>query len=164
MQGRRAGAFEQAVFHLYAVCCGLARSVTAGGGDGKARYRGYARQGLAPEAVREDALKVFQTLYLAGGMAGNGQLQIRRGNTAAVVLNADTTLPAVFKADINLAGLGIQTVFHQFFQHAGGPFNHLASGDLVAQLRRQQAYMTIFFRHGSSVCARVWHGKRRRRA
>ena len=96
-------------------------------------------------------------------MTCDGQLQIFRRDAPAIILYTDAALPPIFKANINLVGLGVQAVFHQFFQHAGGPFNHLAGGDLVAQLGWQQAYMTIFFRHGFSVCAHVRHGKRRRR-
>lgn len=72
----------------------------------------------------------------AGGVAGDGQLQFVGGDARAVVLDADAGLPAVFQQDVDLPGLGVEAVFHQFFHYAGGAFHHLAGGNLVTQCGR----------------------------
>ena len=152
------------MFHFYSMRRHIPVHPGMGGGDGKTRHRGYARQSLAAKPVGQDALQVFKAGNLAGGVTGNGQFQVFSGDAATVILHADAALAAVFKANIYLVSLGVQAVFHQFLQHAGGPFNHFASGDLVAQLRRQQTYMTFIFRHGSTLIGRLAHGKLQRHA
>ena len=69
-------------------------------------------------------------------MARDGKLQLIGGNAAAVVLHADQGLTAVVQAHVDTRGPGVQTVFHQFFEHAGRAFHHFTGRDLIAQLRR----------------------------
>ena len=81
-------------------------------------------------------LKVRQAGNLARGVPGDGQFQIGCGYAAPVVLHADKALPAVFKANVDLRGIGVKAVFNQFLEHAGRALHHFTSGDLIAQLRR----------------------------
>ena len=69
-------------------------------------------------------------------MAGDGQFQLIGRDALAVILDADKALAAVLKADVDMLRPGVQTVFHQFLDHAGGAFHHFAGGDLIAQFRR----------------------------
>ncbi len=110
--------------------------VCAGRNNAKAGNRGYAGQGLAPEAIRTDALQIVHAGDLAGGMARDGKLQLFGGDAAAVVLHADQALAAVVQAHVHASSVGVQTVFHQLLEYAGRAFHHFTGRDLIAQLRR----------------------------
>ncbi len=52
----------------------------------------------------------------------------------AVITNSNTLQAAVLQINMQLRGLGIQTVFQQLFNNRCGALNHLARGDLIDQV------------------------------
>ncbi len=94
-------------------------------------------QGLAPEAQRVDVEESLDVGEFAGGVAGKGQGQIVGLDAAAVVHHLDQVDAALGHLDINALAAGINGVFEQFLDNAGGPLNDLAGGDLVDQGGRQ---------------------------
>ncbi len=72
-------------------------------------------------------------------MALHGQRQIRRPHADAVVLHQDAGDPAAVQRHADVPGAGIQGVLHQLLHRRRRAFHHLAGGDAVGGLRRQQA-------------------------
>ena len=56
------------------------------------------------------------------------------GHAAAVVGDADPPPAAAIGEDVDPAGAGVDGVFHQFLDHAGGTLDHFAGGDAVDDL------------------------------
>ena len=67
-------------------------------------------------------------------MAIDRQRQIADGHAAAIVGDADPPPAAAVGEDVDPAGAGIDGVFDQFLDHAGGPLDHFAGGDAVDDL------------------------------
>ena len=117
----------------------LGRDVVAfAGGEGEAADAGDARDGLAAEPHGGDGGEILGALDLAGGVAFEREQGVIAAHAEAVVGHADEAAAAGADLDGDLAGPGVQGVFDQFFDHAGRPFNHLASGDLVGNLFGKQ--------------------------
>jgi hypothetical protein len=53
---------------------------------------------------------------------------------AAIVGNRDALDATFIQHDAQRAGTRIERIFQQFFDYRGGPFDHLAGGDLADQL------------------------------
>jgi len=70
-------------------------------------------------------------------------LQAQQGVVArhaqAVIPHAHQAAPAGLDFHHHPAGLGVQRILDQFFDHTGGALDDLAGGDLVGHLLRQQA-------------------------
>ncbi len=94
-------------------------------------------EGLAAEAEGADAEQVVGVAELAGGVAGEGQRQVVGGDAAAVVGDADQLGAALLQVDVDALRAGINGVFEEFFDDAGGPFDDLAGGDLGDDTRWQ---------------------------
>ena len=105
----------------------------AGGaaGEGEAGHRRHRGQGLAAEAQGGHPFQVFQAGDLAGGVAGQGQGQFFLGNAAAVVADPDQFHPALFQLYLDGLAARVQGVFQHLLEDRGGPFHHLAGGDLA---------------------------------
>ena len=104
-------------------------------------------EGLAAEAFRGDAEEVVGGAELAGGVGGEGEAEVVGVDAASVVDDADEVESAVFEVDIDAGGAGVDTVFEEFLDGAGGPFDHLPGGDLRDDLGGQQ----LDARHGVGV-------------
>ena len=87
-------------------------------------------------------------MNLAGGVAEKGQLQLFRGDAAAVVSNADQALSALLKLDFDARCAGIDAVLRQLLDHGRRTLDHLASSDLVDQYIRENLN-----RHGRALSA-----------
>src|SRR6185437_2842305 len=96
-------------------------------------------QRLAAKAEGGDALQVSQRVNLAGGVAGEGQRHIIRRDARAVVADADQVEAAARDLQPNRAGVGVQRVLDQLFDHRRGPLDHLSGGDLGGDIARQLA-------------------------
>ena len=86
------------------------------------------------------ALEVFQRRDLAGGVARERERQIVALDARAVVHHLEAPHSALDEIDAHRLGAGIEAVLHQLLQSRGGPFHHLAGGDLVDQEFRQRTY------------------------
>ena len=70
-------------------------------------------------------------------MTGEGQRQIVGVDAAAVIDDANQFGAALLDLDIDAPAAGIDGVFEQFLDDAGGSFDDLAGGDLADDERRQ---------------------------
>ena len=67
---------------------------------------------------------------LAGGVAGEGERQVVGMDAAAVIDDADQLGAALLDLDVDARAAGVDAVFQQLLDDAGGPFDDLAGGDL----------------------------------
>jgi len=81
--------------------------------------------------------EVVGLLDFAGGVAGHGQFQLIGFDAATIVGHPHQVHSAGRHGDVDPRGAGVDGVFHQFFDDAGRPFDHLARGDLVDQALRK---------------------------
>jgi hypothetical protein len=79
-------------------------------------------------------LQVVEAGDLAGGVALEGQRQLVLGDAAAVVGHPDAPHAALFELHVDGRRAGVHGVFEHFLEHRGGPFDHLAGGDLVDEV------------------------------
>jgi hypothetical protein len=70
-------------------------------------------------------------MQLVGGVAGEGQGQIVGVDAAAVIDDLDEVAATVPDFDIDASAAGIDGVFQQFLDDAGGSFDDFAGDDLV---------------------------------
>ena len=106
------------------------------------------RQGFAAKSHGADAEEVVRAGELAGGVVGEGEREVGGVDAAAVVDDADRLGAADFDVDIDSGGAGVEAVLEEFLDDAGGPFDHLAGGDLVDHRHRQLANPALRSRHG----------------
>src|SRR5580698_8688734 len=66
-------------------------------------------------------------------------------HAAAVVRDADQTLPAGLHLDANRSRASVQRIFQQLFHHGGGPLHHFAGSDLVRYVLRKYPYLRHVF-------------------
>jgi hypothetical protein len=108
--------------------------------------RSDARQRLAAEAERAQPRQVGEHSELAGRVPGQRQLCVLQAHAEAVVLNGNASDAAAVDRHVDARGLGVQRVLEQLFDDARWPLDHLSGGNLIGQLRRQNADR--------------WHGRR----
>ena len=101
---------------------GAAGAVDVGGG-------GHAGQGLAAEAEAAQAGEVVERAQLGGGVALEGQGQLRRRHAAAVVAHQQQLQPRPLHRHLDAAGAGVAGVLQQLLDDGGGALDHLAGGD-----------------------------------
>ena len=77
-------------------------------------YGRNARQSLATETERSNAIKVIETLDLARGVAGKRQRELRRRNADSIVADTDQMRAACLDFYVDSRRAGIETVLEQF--------------------------------------------------
>ena len=87
-------------------------------------------QSLAAKAERGDIGKVAVWKFRCR-VALDGKLKIGRVHAATVVDDADQAPAAVLQRDLDRRGAGVQSIFHEFLNGGGRPFDDLAGGDPV---------------------------------
>ena len=97
------------------------------------RNRGNCCQGLATKTMGPHHLKVLQASNLAGGVAHHGERQVVFIDALPIVGNSNSTDTPFFEGNGNTAGLCIDCVLEQFFDHRCRPFNDFASRNLADQ-------------------------------
>jgi hypothetical protein len=70
-------------------------------------------------------------------MASESKLYLCRGNAAAIITHGYEATPPLGDLNADLAGIGIDGVLDELFDHGGGPFDHLTRRDLGGDLRRE---------------------------
>ena len=101
-----------------------------------ARNRG---QGLASEAQRVHVEQIVGRANLAGGVTGDRPAAVvGPGMPAAVVAHATRCDATLLQDHFDLSCCGIDGVFQQLLDHAGGTLNDLAGRDLVDHAGRQR--------------------------
>ena len=103
----------------------------------QARHRTDTGQRFAAKTEADNGFEIVERGDLAGRVASQGQRQLVFFDAAAVIANANKLRAAAFDININPRGARIKAVFNQLFHHRRGPFHHLAGGNLVGELRRQ---------------------------
>ena len=91
--------------------------------------RGNAGQRLSAKAEGADAVKILFLQNFAGGMTHKGCGDILALNAAAVVLHRNLRNTAAPDLNRNASCTCVYCVFHQFLDHRGGAFYHLAGGN-----------------------------------
>ncbi len=61
----------------------------------------------------------------------------------AVVDDGDQSDASVFQLDADVGGPGVERVLDQFLHDGGRTLDHFAGGDLVGDLRRQDAHAPV---------------------
>ncbi len=84
--------------------------------DGEARDRGDGSEGLASETHGGDLVEVVGFGDFAGGVGGEGELDLVGGDAAAVVGDADEFDAALLEFDGDLGCAGVDGVFDEFFE------------------------------------------------
>ena len=70
-------------------------------------------------------------------MAAQRQPRLVAAHAAAVVDDADQPPPAALDLDLDAPRAGVERVLDQLLDHRGRPLDHLAGGDLVDHVVRQ---------------------------
>jgi hypothetical protein len=99
-------------------------------GDRQATNRAERRQRLPPEAEAGDVQKVG-AVDLGRGVTGERQWQVVRPHPASIVGHPDQRLAAMGDLHRDPCRAGIERVFHQFLDRAGGAFDDLTGRDPV---------------------------------
>ena len=86
-----------------------------------------------------------------------GQKSIVAHHPDAVIGHADQLAAAGFGVYADFGGSGVERVFEQFLNDAGGPFDDFAGGDLVGDVVGQNPDAT----HGGRTS--LWHAGFRKR-
>ncbi len=107
------------------------------GGDLEPGDRADAGKRLAAEAQRADAEEVLGVLQFRGGVAEDGQGEVRGVDALAVVGDGDPVLAPALGADVDPPGAGVEGVLHEFADDGRGTLDHLAGGDHVHDLFRK---------------------------
>src|SRR5262249_46128669 len=108
--------------------------------SGLQRDLGHAADGgesFAAEAKRGDAKQVLGIAQFAGGMTGEGQRQILCQDAAAVVNHPNAVGTALINFYLDAPAAGIQGVFQEFLDDAGGTLDDFARSDLRDDQRRK---------------------------
>src|SRR5690606_22307129 len=99
----------------------------------EAAHRRDRGQRLAAEAERADRAQVLERGDLAGRVAEHGELGVLAGHALAVVGHADVARAAALDLDLDRARAGVDRVLDQLLDHARGPLDDLAGGDLIRE-------------------------------
>ena len=134
-QGGRPFGHQHAIVDGAVPAIGAARPAV----DRQARDRRDRWQRLAPETQRRDILDRVVG-HLGGGMAFQRQGHVLRIHAAAVIADLDPVEPAARQAHGDARRAGIQRVFDDFLERAGGSFDHFACGNAIDQMFGQTAY------------------------
>ena len=69
-------------------------------------------------------------------MALQGQKGVPFVHAVAVVRDCDRLATTILDLDLNTSSASIQSIFNEFLDDAGRPFDHFAGGDLVDHVIR----------------------------
>src|SRR5258706_102296 len=100
---------------------------------------GDARQRFAAKTEARDAFEIVERGDFAGGMARDGQAQLRLADAAAVVADFEELGAAGRELHANVVRAGVEAVFEQFLQRGRRPLDNFSRGDLVDQKVGQHA-------------------------
>ena len=127
--------FDQALVARQDLSAGLA--VAGDGAQPQFRHRGNAGQRLAAKSQGLDACEVVDGGQLAGAVAFDGHGNFVGRDAAAVVRDVDQRLAALFDRNVDVTGAGVEGIVEELAHHRGRALDHLARGDLAADLRRE---------------------------
>ena len=119
------------------------------GDDPQFGDRGDAGQGLTPEAHRAYGVEVVLGDDLACGVRHDRETQLLRGHARTVVGHTDELFSAILDGDRDACRPGVDRIVDQLLDHAGRPFDDLASRDLVHQQVGQDPNSTVGIHGGS---------------
>ena len=102
-------------------------------------HRADAGERLAAEAEAGDAPEVVGVAQLAGGVAGEGELELVGRDTRAVVAHLDRAQPAAAQLDRDRPRARVDGVLEQLLDDRGGALDDLARGDLLDHARVERA-------------------------
>ncbi len=94
-------------------------------------------QRLATEAERTDGEQIVGTGELAGGVTGEGKRQVVGRDAAAIIDDANRLDAALLDFHVDPRSAGIDGIFEQLLDDAGGAFDDLARRDFVDDQRRK---------------------------
>src|SRR2546422_3676022 len=89
------------------------------------------------EAERRHADQVRGIADLAGGVARQRQDRVLAAHPLAVVAHPDERLPPVLDRHADRPSAGVERVLDELLHDGGRPLDHLAGGDLVRDLGRE---------------------------
>ena len=130
------------------------------GFEQQARNRRDGRQRLAAKTQGRDRQQILDVAQLAGGVAFKRQQGIVPQHAATVVHDADESPPARLHFDAQVGRARVERVFEQFLDHRSRPLHHLAGGDFVGDLIRQNANAAHSSKYGSPERRRGQTGER----
>src|SRR5262249_4214531 len=87
---------------------------------------GDRRQRLAAKAHGGDGKEIVGGGEFAGGVIGEGELEVVGMNAVAVVHDADKLAAALFDVDVDARRAGVEAVFQKLLDDAGGPLDDFA--------------------------------------
>jgi len=99
--------------------------------------RGDARQCLPAKTERRDGGEILRAPDLAGRVALDGQLGVRRSHSLAVILDADQPFAAQLQGHRYAHGARVESVLDQLLDCRRGALDHLAGCNLVGKPGRQ---------------------------
>ena len=122
--------------------------------DRQSCNRAYGRQGFAAKTKCADVKKIVIG-NLGRAMAPNCKFQVFPAHPCTVVGHAQERLAAGSSDNLDRTGTGVDRIFNQFLDHAGGPFDHLAGCDLVDHLfaKLPDLHETPFTRFRTASCS-----------
>jgi len=109
------------------------------GGELESADAGDTGEGFAAKPHGGDAEEVGRRLDFAGGMPFEAHECVVAAHAEAVVGDADQRSATALDLDSDSRGLGVDGIFDEFFDDAGGTFNNLTGGDLVGDSFREEA-------------------------
>ena len=103
------------------------------------RNRCDGRQRFAAEPQRGDGKQVLDVGEFAGGVALEGQQRVVAHHAHAVVGQANQAAAAGLDIQAKFGGSGVERVFEQLLDDAGGALDHFSGGDLVGDVVGENA-------------------------
>ena len=133
---------------VVARCGSRSLSILRGTGlQPQSRHRRNRRQRLAAEPQGRDRQQIVGTADLRRRVPLERQQGIVAHHAAAVIGDLDQLLAAAFHLHPNAPRPRVQRVFQQFLHHRSRALHHLAGGDLVGDVFRENVNAA----HGASV-------------
>jgi hypothetical protein len=109
----------------------------------ESRNAANGRERLSAEAECAYAVKVFKTLYFAGGVAFYGHWHIFRPHAASVIAHRNRIFPGAAEAHVYFRSTGVQCIFHQFLKDGRRALNDFSGRHTPYHHLRQTADWTI---------------------
>ena len=103
-------------------------------GESEPADTGDAGDGLPAKSHGCDGLEVVRRPDFAGGVPFETQERVVPAHAHPVVHDPNATAPAGLDLDRDLSRVRVEGILDQFLDHAGGPFDDFAGGDLIGHL------------------------------